>query len=133
MLSGVSQAELLIKDAVVRLLPPGVPNTAAYFSIENRSSQTQVLIAASSDIVEKAEIHQHVMVNDVMRMQQQSQVEIAPGETIHFAPGGLHIMLFALKRPLNEGQQVSLSLHTLDKQTIPFKAKVARPLAHSHH
>lgn len=126
-------AETIITNATVRLLPPGVPNTAAYFSIQNNSDTSQTLIAVSADFATKAEIHNHIQVGDMMRMQHQSEVVIEPGESIQFAPGGLHIMLFGLKQPLREGQSVSIILQTKEGESISITANVARPTAHSTH
>jgi copper(I)-binding protein len=135
LVAGVLHAEVIVTNATVRLLPPGVPNTAAYFSIQNSSDTRQTLIGASVDFASKAEIHNHVLVNDMMSMQQQLEVVIQPGESIHFSPGGLHIMLFGLKQPLHEGQSVTFSLHTKEGESISITANVARPKssAHSHH
>jgi copper(I)-binding protein len=131
----VLHAEVIVTDATVRLLPPGVPNTAAYFSIQNRSDTSQILVGASADFATKAEIHNHILVNDMMSMQQQSEVIIQPGESIQFSPGGLHIMLFGLKQPLREGQSVAFSLQTKEGGSISITAKVARPKpsVHLHH
>jgi copper(I)-binding protein len=133
LVSGALFAEIIVTDATVRLLPPGVPNTAAYFSIQNHSDTSQILIGASADFATKAEIHNHILVNDMMSMQQQSEVVIQPGESVRFAPGGLHIMLFGLKQPLHEGQTVEISLQTKGGESISITANVARPSAHSHH
>jgi copper(I)-binding protein len=131
--SVVAHAELVVSDATVRLLPPSLPNTSAYFSIENRSQQTEVIIGASAAIADKAEVHNHLMVNDMMRMERQSEVEIAPGQTVIFKPGGLHLMLFGLKQPLQEGQNVDLSIEIQGSEPIKFEAKVVRPSPQHHH
>jgi copper(I)-binding protein len=133
LVTGALYAEVTITNATVRLLPPGVPNTAAYFSIQNSSDTDQILIGASAELATKAEIHNHILVDDMMRMQQQSEVVIKPGETVQFAPGGLHIMLFGLKQPLLEGQSVAISLQTQDGESIIITANVARPSVHKHH
>lgn len=133
LVTGSLFAEIIVTDATVRLLPPGVPNTAAYFSIQNHSDTSQILIGASADFATKAEIHNHILVDDMMSMQQQSEVVIQPGESVQFAPGGLHIMIFGLKTPLREGQSVEISLQTKGGESISITAKVARPSAHSHH
>jgi copper(I)-binding protein len=135
LITGVLYAKIVVTDATVRLLPPGVTNTAAYFSVQNSSDTSQILVGASADFATKAEIHNHIVVDDMMRMQQQSEVVIQPGESVHFSPGGLHIMLFGLKQPLSEGQSVSISLHTKAGESIIITANVARPKlsTHSHH
>ncbi|MBU3005137.1 copper chaperone PCu(A)C [Paraglaciecola arctica] len=132
----VLHAEVIVSNATVRLLPPGVPNTAAYFSIENRSDSNLVLVAASADFASKAEIHNHVMVNNMMSMQQQSEVVIGPGESVQFSPGGLHIMLFGLKQALHEGQTLTFTLLTKTQKPITIEASVVsaiQPSAHKHH
>ena len=135
LVTGGLYAEVTVTDATVRLLPPSVPNTAAYFSIQNSSDTSQTLIGASADFATKAEIHNHVLMNDMMSMQQQSEVVLKPGESVQFSPGGLHIMLFGLKQPLREGQSVSFSLQTKEGESISIIANVARPKpsSHSHH
>jgi copper(I)-binding protein len=135
LVAGGLYAEVTVTDATVRLLPPGVPNTAAYFSIRNSSDISRTLIGASADFATKAEIHNHVLMNDMMSMQQQSEVVLQPGESLQFSPGGLHIMLFGLKQPLREGQSVSFSLQTKEGESISIIANVARPKpsSHSHH
>ena len=133
LVAGVAYAEIIVTDATVRLLPPSVPNTAAYFSIQNQSDTSQTLIGVSADFAVKAEIHNHVLVDGMMSMQQQSEVVIQPGGIVSFSPGGLHIMLFGLTQPLREGQSVTFSLQTKEGTSISVTANVARPSAHSHH
>lgn len=133
LVTGSLFAEVIVTNATVRLLPPGVPNTAAYFSIQNHTDKSQILIGASADFVAKAEIHNHIMLNDMMSMQQQSEVIIQPRDTVQFAPGGLHIMLFGLKQPLREGQSVTINLLTKDGGSILVTANVAQPSVHKHH
>jgi hypothetical protein len=43
-------------------------------------------------------------------MREVSVLHVAPGEKVEFAPGGLHVMLMGLKRPLKEGQVFELEL-----------------------
>lgn len=133
LVSSAFYAEVKITDATIRLLPPGVPNTAAYFSVENHFEKRLTLVGAEADFVGKAEIHNHVMIDGMMRMQHQTEVVLQPGERVEFAPGGLHIMLFELKQPLQEAQLLQISLQTKEGESIIFTAKVARPSAHSHH
>lgn len=131
--TSVVYAEVIVSNATVRLLPPSVPNTAAYFSIQNDTDTPQILIGASAEFVTKAEIHNHVLVNEMMSMQQQSEVVILPGENVQFSPGGLHIMLFGLQQPLHEGQTVAITLLTKAGETIEITANVTQPSIHQHH
>jgi copper(I)-binding protein len=48
----------------------------------------------------------------VMRMRPLAKgVEIAPGMTAKFEPGGLHIMFPGLKRPLEKGERFKATLN----------------------
>src|SRR3546814_9203317 len=46
----------------------------------------------------------------VMKMRSLAAVDVAPGASVIFAPGSLHIMLHGLKRPLAEGDHFPLAL-----------------------
>ncbi|GAA0853887.1 copper chaperone PCu(A)C [Aliiglaciecola litoralis] len=128
-----ASAQLQVSNATVRLLPPGVPNTSAYFTIENSGTQDQSIVAAELNFARKAELHAHIMDGDMMRMEQQQQVRIAAGESVTFKPGGLHVMIFGLAEPLQENQQVSFTLVTGDNQKIDVTATVVMPGNESSH
>lgn len=132
-ISNAALAELLITDATVRLLPPSVSNTSAYFTLQNTGDKNLTLVGAQSGIANKAELHNHIRHGDVMRMEKQDTIVVPPGEIVTFTPGGLHMMLFGLMEPLKKGQVVTLSLLTEDDQQIHFDAVVASPKKHSHH
>lgn len=128
-------ADVLVTDATVRVLPPGVPNTAAYFVISNQSDADIHLVGASSDAAKTLELHNHVMQGEVMRMERQDEVHVAAGQTLTFQPGGLHVMMFGITSPLSEGQNVQFTLHTKQGMDIDVSAKAVLPgqESHSHH
>lgn len=132
-ISSFARGQLLITEASVRLLPPSLPNTSAYFKVENIGNRDRVLVGASSAIAEVAELHNHIMLGDMMRMEKQDTITIGSGQTVIFAPGGLHMMIFALKKPLQNGQNVRLVLHTKDGEKHSFPAKVGEPTQSTHH
>lgn len=121
------QAEVLVNNAQIRLLPPGVPNTSVYFDIENTGDEDVIIVGGSTAVADSVEIHRHIMTEDSMRMERQAELKIKPHSTVTFAPGGLHLMVFSLSKPLVEGQNVSLSLTTQSGQSILFDAKVTKP------
>ena len=131
--SFLTQAEIVISDGSIRLLPPGTPNTSAYFQIENKGSKDVFLVGASSEISDTLELHNHIMKGEVMKMVQQEQVRIPAGESVSFEPGGLHVMVFGLKAPLSEKQKVTINLLTQDGASHSFEATAKMPGAHAHH
>jgi len=50
----------------------------------------------------------------VMKMRPIAGIDIPPGQAVTLAPGGLHIMLEGLAKPLKAGQSFPLTL-TFDK------------------
>lgn len=131
--TSMSFADLVVSDASVRLLPASLPNTAAYFTLKNTGHQDVTLVGAYTDVAQKTEMHNHVMRSDVMRMEHQTLVVIPANQTVSFAPGGLHLMIFGLKAPLHKEQGVKLELITQDGDRIPFDAVVGEPIQHAHH
>lgn len=131
-----ADAHISIEGATVRMLPPGVPNTAAYFTITNDTNHDIYLVDARTVIAKTAELHNHIVRGEVMKMEKQSKVKVAAGQQVQFQPGGLHVMLFGLNRSLKEGQTVALTLITEKGTEIDFTAKAVMPgqeSSHKHH
>lgn len=131
-------ANIVVSDASVRLLPPGVPNTSGYFTIMNKSDSSRTLVGASTDIAKTVELHTHIMEGEMMKMTQIPEVTIAAGETLQFSPGGHHLMMFGLKGPLKEEQLVVIELLMKNGEKVKYEATVQRPSrkkanAHHHH
>ena len=90
---------------------PGVArNGAAYMTISNRGESIDRLIGASSPIAKHVSLHGHTMKDGVMRMRPIEAIEVEPGTSSELAPGGLHIMLMELKKPLTAGMHFPLTL-----------------------
>lgn len=113
--------------------------TAAFFDLKNTGDKPIKLeqVSMPNGI---AEIHNTVEENGVSKMRQMEFVEIPAGQTINFKPRAMHIMLTNIKKPLNEGEKVKLSLHFDNDETItitiPVSAKVVEGKiepGHSHH
>lgn len=50
------------------------------------------------------------MENGIAKMRELSDIEIRPGQTIDFKPGGSHIMFVNLKRSPSKGDRISGTL-----------------------
>ena len=120
-------AQILIKDATLRLLPPLVPNSSAYLTLENSGDEPETVVSVNSDIARSVEIHNHVMTGETMRMERLNELTLAPGQSVIFSPGGLHLMVFGLKQTLVEDQAIRFNLTTKSGLNIPFDAIVVRP------
>ena len=100
---------LRAQDAWVRAAP-GVDVAAAYLTLHNGGRQPVVVSGVSSPAAGAAVIHETTLVNGQSTMRAHEPLRIAAGETVHFAPEGLHIMLHMLTRPLAAGDEVPLVL-----------------------
>lgn len=94
-------------------LPPNAPTVAAYFVIHNAGQTPDRLLSVQTPVADSAQLHEHVHVDGLMKMQQVQSVDIAPGQDAVFAPMAYHVMLLDLKdrSKLVEGQQFPLTLH----------------------
>lgn len=109
-----------------------VANSAAYFSLENRGKVADRLVSVESPVAERSELHDHVMQDDIARMVQVEAIELAAGESMTLAPGGLHVMLMGLAEPLQVGDSVPLTLHFEQAGHLDVEAEV-RPLRAEGH
>jgi len=90
---------------------PGAMSGAAYLTISNESAEPDRFTAVETGIAMMAALHETEFGADgVARMFELPPVEIAPGETVAFEPGGAHIMLMMLTGDLKAGDMVPMSL-----------------------
>lgn len=119
----------------IRSTAPGAPSSAAYFTLTNTSSMPISIIAASSDIAERVEIHEHTMTDGVMKMQEVSGVTIPAKKRVEFKPGGYHVMFMGLKDAVKEGDKVTITLRFDNDTELTIDAiaqKKAKEHSHDH-
>lgn len=85
-------------------------SAAVYMTLHNGTSEPDMLVAVDTPHAEMATLHQSSEQNGIMRMEQQDDVLLNPGETVTFEPGGHHVMLMQLSGPLEEGDVFPLIL-----------------------
>lgn len=116
----------------------GAPVGGGYMSITNSGSEPDRLVKVTSDISGMIQIHEMRVQNGMMKMGQvPGGAEIKPGETVEFAPGGLHVMIMGLKAPLTAGEKIKATL-TFEKAgdvPVEFSIEAVKPGAvdHSQH
>ena len=114
---------LSAQDAWVRATP-GVDVAAAYLTLHNGGTQPVLVNGVSSPAAAAAMIHESTLVNGRSSMRAHEPLRIGVGETVRFAPGGLHIMLHMLKRPLGAGDEVPLVLRLEGGGSLTVTARV---------
>jgi periplasmic copper chaperone A len=82
---------------------------AGFVTIRN-SGAADRLLSASTPAAGRTELHTMIRDGDVMRMREVEAIAVPAGGAVTLAPGGLHIMLIGLTRPLAVGEAVPLTL-----------------------
>jgi copper(I)-binding protein len=93
-----------------RATPKGALVGVGYMGIRNNGTTPDRIIGGSVDVADHFELHMTIIENGIARMRELSEIEIKPGETIEFKPGGSHAMFVDLKHPLSKGEHVKGTL-----------------------
>jgi copper(I)-binding protein len=94
-----------------RATPAGAKVAGGYFTITNTGGSSDRLLSISSDISDKAELHEMVVKDGVMTMRPVAGgLEIPAGGKVALAPGGYHLMFVGLKQQPKQGEKFSATL-----------------------
>jgi periplasmic copper chaperone A len=122
-------AAVTATDAWVRGTVPAQRTTGAFVTLH--STEDAKLVGVASPNAKHAEIHESQMANGTMLMKAVDFVALPAGKRVELQPGGYHVMLFGLVRPLGAGDSVPLTLTLEDgsgkRSTLDVEAEV-RPL-----
>jgi periplasmic copper chaperone A len=110
----------------VRANAPGQSVGAAYMTL--LSAQDSTLIKAEADVAGSIEIHSMSMNDGVMKMRMLEQLPLKAGQQEKLAPGGFHLMLFDLKKPLTAGKNVTFNLSFKDAAGKVTQQQVTSPI-----
>ncbi len=117
---------LQITRTWARATPKGADTGAAYMTVTNTGKTVERLSCVSSDASAGCQIHQMMDDNGVMKMRPvPGGLPIKPGQTVTLDPGGYHLMLVNLKKPLQQGRSVEVTLKTNDGATALVEFPIA--------
>jgi copper(I)-binding protein len=122
--AGSAADEVHVMDPYVRAVPPMMENSAMFVTLHNMGKTDRALVSASSDAAKVVELHTHTMDGGVMRMRQVEKIDITAGDTTVLEPGGLHVMLLGLTRPLKTGESVQVDLRFDDGSNTLVEAPI---------
>ena len=98
---------------------PTAQTGAGYFQIVNNGDAADSLIEVIADFP-RVMIHTTEMDGDIARMVHVDSVEIPAGETVTFAPGGLHVMFMGLNGdPFEVGEKFDAVLVFENAGNVP--------------
>jgi copper(I)-binding protein len=134
--AGAALAQVDVTSAWARPAVPGQSGTGAFMTIVSRDGAR--LVGVSSPVAGVAELHEMAMENNVMRMRAVPALDLPAGREVQLKPGGYHVMLLDLKRPLKAGERVRIELRLETKdgkrvtQPVEVEVRSGPPAAGAH-
>jgi periplasmic copper chaperone A len=109
---------------------------AGFMTLTNPDAKADALVAVESPLAREVQIHQSSMKGGIASMAKAARVPVPAGGRVTFAPGGYHLMLMGLTKPLKAGDTVpaTLTFASGAKVKASFVVGLDPPVAgHPHH
>jgi copper(I)-binding protein len=134
--AGGAWAQVAVTAGWARATVAGQSGTGAFMTLESKDGAR--LLGAASDVAGVVELHEMAMENNVMRMRAVPALDLPAGREVQLKPGGYHVMLLDLKRPLKAGERVRIELRLETKdgkrvtQPVEVEVRSGPPAAGAH-
>ncbi len=99
--------------------------TAGYFQLTNNSDHSVVLVGVSASFAHHIEMHETANVNGTMQMRPVKAIEVLPGQSLEFAPGGLHLMIMGLQEHAMHSENLMMTFQFQDGSTVSSEAQLS--------
>ncbi len=114
---------IVVRDATIRPAAPGQPMTAAYMTLVSGADRPLRLTAVRCACAGSVTVHESTLTDGVMRMRPVDSVVVPPHGSVRFQPGGLHLMVMDLKRPIKPGDATPMQLSFDHAPTLAVRFK----------
>ncbi len=121
-LSSPALAEIRIESPWVRASTG--PNAALFMTLVNTGETPEKLTSAHIDACAHTELHTHVEENGIFRMREVDFIDIPAGGSTDLKPGGHHVMLMKIHAPLQEGDEIPVTLSFEKSDAVTLIAPV---------
>lgn len=123
-----------------RPTPAGADEGVVYLTVTSDRDDAVVEASVPADVAESAQLHQTMVGGsggahhhggggsadgDTVSMGEAERLPVAPGEPLVFEPGGNHVMLTGLRRPLVAGQRFVLRLRLATGRSVEAPVTVS--------
>jgi len=110
--TGPASAEnaIHVDNARARAVVSAGQTSAIYLTIRNSGTEADRLVGMASQVARSTEMHTTIHDQGIMKMRPLDGVDLPVGGSVDFMPGGNHIMLVGLARPLRAGDRFALTL-----------------------
>ncbi len=118
-------AQVTVEQPWSRATPPGAKIGVGFLRLKNAGAAAERVVGASTPAAARVEMHVTTRDGDVMKMRQVESFDIPAGGSFELKPGGAHLMLMGLRRPLAKGERVPLTLKLQSGGTLEIELNVA--------
>ncbi|MBT0773013.1 copper chaperone PCu(A)C [Kineosporia sp. J2-2] len=121
---------LTIEDPWVKTADTEAGMTAVFGTLSNTGTADVVVESAKTSASDTTQLHEMAMVDGEMVMQEKKGgFTVAAGGTHELAPGGDHLMVMNLEKPIEAGDEVTVRLTLEDGSTEEFTALAKKTTA----
>lgn len=107
----ITKGDIVISAPWSRATPAGASVAAGYVIITNKGLSADRLVSFATDLAGQPEVHEMSHEGGVMKMRPLPKgLAIPAGASVKLEPGGYHLMLLQLKKPLTVGQRYKATL-----------------------
>lgn len=123
-------AQMQVADPYARAASPMAISGAAFMAVTNPTDTDDRILAATSDVAERVELHTHIQTSDGMMqmVHLEDGIPLPAGETVLLERGGLHVMFLGLRQPLTQGDEITVTLEfeTAEPLTVTIPVDLQR-------
>ena len=102
---------IVVRDGWARATTAAAKAGGAFVTIANTGPTADKLVSAATEIAERTELHASTETDGVMKMREVGGgIPLPAGQAVELRPGGYHVMLMGLRRPLVAGESFPLAL-----------------------
>jgi copper(I)-binding protein len=109
-----------------RATPGASTSGVIYLEIKNAGDGPDRLMKIETPAAQSAEVHSMEMQNGVMMMQPEGPLNLEAGKSVVLKPGGMHIMLMHLAKPLKVGESFPATLTFENAGTVTITVPVEK-------
>ena len=124
-LAVAQEKRISASDGWVKLPAAGETQAMAFVNFQNTTMYDVYVKSASADVAGKAELRDASLSGDAARKPVEF-VTVPPQDWAYMSPKGAHIALLDLKRPLKEGDRVTLTVTTEQGESLQVSAVVKK-------
>lgn len=121
-----------------RATPPTARIGAGFMTLTNRGDSADRLVAVTSAVADRVEIHQTTIGADGMASMQplDDGLPLPAGATVTLKPGSFHLMFVGLKHPLQDGASFDATLEFEQSGAVDVRfviGAMGAGVPHEHH